>query len=148
MLVEIILEKKDFTEALLYGRRAYKAFKKKKGSEGSAGCMESPGLLLRVCSFSGMHTEADAYGSLLADLGSDKQEHGVKSMASENVSDEWKSLIRGKQQPSPLVPERDIIFRPLAPPPYLVDPHIYRKGTPLVHRVKDELVKDVFEPIP
>jgi tetratricopeptide (TPR) repeat protein len=66
-LTEVLLEKKDYTEALLYGRRAYKAYKKR-GSAGFDGSKQSLALLIKICGATGKSLEADAYSAMLSDL--------------------------------------------------------------------------------
>lgn len=64
MLSEVLLEKKDITEALLYGRRAYRAFKKQ-DPPNQERCVDALRILIRICQSSGKQSDADAYLALL-----------------------------------------------------------------------------------
>lgn len=67
ILVEVLLKKCAYAEALLYGRRALKSYRKL-GSEGTLGVQDSLGLLCQVCKAAGNHDEEDAYGAILSDI--------------------------------------------------------------------------------
>ena len=64
MLSEVLLETKDLTEALLYGRRAYKGFKNQ-DPQNSDRCVDALRLLIRICELGGNQSDADAYLAVL-----------------------------------------------------------------------------------
>jgi len=63
ILAEILVSQENHTEALIYGKRAYKAFKKQ-GIHGQEGLCQSLSMLSLACRDSGLYIEADAYASL------------------------------------------------------------------------------------
>ena len=67
LLVEVLLNKNAYAEALLYGRRALKSYRKL-GLEGTLGVQNSLRLLCQVCKAAGNHDEEDAYGAILSDV--------------------------------------------------------------------------------
>jgi hypothetical protein len=67
ILVEVLLKKCAYAEALLYGRRALKSYRKL-GQEGTLGVQNSLRLLCQVCKAAGNHDEEDAYGAILSDI--------------------------------------------------------------------------------
>jgi hypothetical protein len=67
ILVEILLKKCAYAEALLYGRRALKSYRKL-GLEGNIGVQDSLKLLCQVCNAAGNHDEEDAYSAILSDV--------------------------------------------------------------------------------
>jgi hypothetical protein len=67
ILVEVLLKKCAYSEALLYGRRALKSYRKL-GSEGTLSVQDSLGLLCQVCKAASNHDEEDAYGAILSDI--------------------------------------------------------------------------------
>jgi len=69
-LAEVLLAKRDFTEALLYGRRAYKAFKRV-GILRQRECKQSLNLLIDICRESGKLQEAHAYSAILHNMSSE-----------------------------------------------------------------------------
>jgi hypothetical protein len=67
ILVDILLKKCAYAEALLYGRRALKSYRKL-GSEGNIGVQDSLRLLCQVCKAAGNRDEEDAYSAILSDI--------------------------------------------------------------------------------
>jgi tetratricopeptide (TPR) repeat protein len=67
VLVEVLLKTCAYAEALLYGRRALKSYRKL-GPEGTLGVQNSLRLLCQVCKAAGNHDEEDAYGAILSDI--------------------------------------------------------------------------------
>lgn len=65
--MEVLLNKCAYAEALLYGRRALKSYRKL-GPEGTLGVQNSLRLLCQVCKAAGNHDEEDAYGAILSDI--------------------------------------------------------------------------------
>jgi hypothetical protein len=63
-LLLALREKKEFAEALLSGRRAYRGFKKQ-GPACKSQCKEVLQLLVQVCKSDGKQSEADAYVAVL-----------------------------------------------------------------------------------
>jgi tetratricopeptide (TPR) repeat protein len=66
-LIDVLLHKKSYAEALLYGRRALKGYRKL-GSEGIGGVEKSLRVLVRVCRLDENFDEEDAYATLLSDF--------------------------------------------------------------------------------
>lgn len=67
ILVEVLFKKSAFAEALLYGRRALKSYRRM-GPDGIQGVQSSLGLLCQVCKASGNHDQEDAYSAILSDI--------------------------------------------------------------------------------
>jgi hypothetical protein len=67
ILVEVLLKKSAYAEALLHGRRALKSYRKL-GSEGTLGVQDSLRLLCQVCQAAGNHDEEDAFNAMLSDV--------------------------------------------------------------------------------
>lgn len=67
ILVEVLFKKNAYAEALLYGRRALKGYRKM-GPHGTLGVQNSLELLCQVCQAAGNHDEEDAYSAILSDL--------------------------------------------------------------------------------
>ncbi len=63
VLTEVLLDNKNYTEALLYGRRAYRVLKKQvpQNQKKSERALK---LLIRICQGNGNHNDADAYLAL------------------------------------------------------------------------------------
>ncbi|KAH8653149.1 hypothetical protein BGZ60DRAFT_179099 [Tricladium varicosporioides] len=66
-LVDILLHKNSYAEALLYGRRALKGYRRM-GSDGVLGVKSSLKALVRICHMSGNYDEEDAYAVILSDF--------------------------------------------------------------------------------
>lgn len=66
-LIDVLLNKKSYVEALLYGRRAFKGYKKL-GLEGIEGVEKSLRVLVRVCHLDDNFDEEDAYATMLTDF--------------------------------------------------------------------------------
>jgi tetratricopeptide (TPR) repeat protein len=66
-LVNILIQKGSYTEALLYGRRALKGYRKM-GSDGAEGVESSLKSLVHVCHLNGNYDEEDAYAAILSDF--------------------------------------------------------------------------------
>lgn len=66
-LVEVLIQKGDYMEARLYGRKGLKGYRKL-GPTGLPGVETSLRLLILICTKDGDLDEGDAYGSILADL--------------------------------------------------------------------------------
>jgi hypothetical protein len=66
VLVEVLFKKSAFAEALLYGRRALKSYRRM-GPDGIQEVQSSLGLLCQVCKASGNHDQEDAYSAILSD---------------------------------------------------------------------------------
>jgi hypothetical protein len=66
-LVDVLIYKKSYAEALLYGRRALKGYRKM-GSNGAPGVESSLKALVRVCHMDGNYDEEDAYAAILSDF--------------------------------------------------------------------------------
>jgi hypothetical protein len=67
LLVEVLLKKCAYAEALLYGRRALKGYRKL-GSDGLLGFQKSLTLLCQTCKAAGNYDQEDAYGAILSDM--------------------------------------------------------------------------------
>jgi hypothetical protein len=97
MLSEVLLEKKDLTEALLYGRRAYRAFKKQ-DPQNQDRCVDALRILIRICQSSGKQSDADAYLALLRQnfsLNIKETEHALSQRDSSKLSGRFcKSIDR------------------------------------------------------
>jgi tetratricopeptide (TPR) repeat protein len=63
-LAEVLMRKGDLAEALLYARKACKAYKKA-GDDGRIGYRNSLKLLVEICKASGKKTDEDVYSALL-----------------------------------------------------------------------------------
>jgi len=66
-LIDVLIHKKSYAEALLYGRRALKSYRKR-GSDGRRGVEKSLRTLVRVCNASGNTDEEDAYAAILSEF--------------------------------------------------------------------------------
>ncbi|KAH6677154.1 hypothetical protein B0J14DRAFT_336766 [Halenospora varia] len=66
-LVDVLIYKKSYAEALLYGRRVLKGYRKM-GSNGVPGVESSLKALVRVCHMDGNYDEEDAYAAILSDF--------------------------------------------------------------------------------
>ncbi|KAE8448846.1 hypothetical protein EG329_008848 [Mollisiaceae sp. DMI_Dod_QoI] len=66
-LVDVLIRKNSYAEALLYGRRALKGYRKM-GSDGVLGVENSLKVLVRVCHLDGNYDEEDAYAAILSDF--------------------------------------------------------------------------------
>lgn len=66
-LVEVLLEKKAYAEALLYGRQALKGYRRL-GEPGIQGVGESLRHLVKICHADGNVDEEEAYAAILADF--------------------------------------------------------------------------------
>lgn len=66
ILVDILIHKNSYAEALLYGRRALKGYRKM-GSHGVSGVESSLKALVRICHLDGNYDEEDAYAAILSD---------------------------------------------------------------------------------
>jgi hypothetical protein len=67
-LVDVLLHKSAYAEALLYGRRSLKGYRKLR-SKGTAGVEKSLRALVRVCQLDGnLEDEQDAYSAILSDF--------------------------------------------------------------------------------
>lgn len=66
-LVEVLFRKAEYSEALLYGRRALKGYWKL-GSNGSSEAEKLLKLLIRICRKDGNNAEEDAYTAILAEF--------------------------------------------------------------------------------
>jgi hypothetical protein len=73
-LVEVLIHRKSYAEALLYGRRAFKGYRKL-GPAGAQGVEKALVLIVRVCDEDGNHDDRDAYATMLSDL-QDKAQKG------------------------------------------------------------------------
>jgi hypothetical protein len=67
VLVDILLEKRAHAEALLYGRRALKGYRRL-GSSGTFGVERALRVLMQICRADGNVDEEDAYGAMLSDF--------------------------------------------------------------------------------
>ncbi|KAF4629650.1 hypothetical protein G7Y89_g8493 [Cudoniella acicularis] len=66
-LVDVLLHKNAYAEALLYGRRAFKGYRKM-GPEGRGGVERSLRAIVRTCHLDGNYDEEDAYAAILSDF--------------------------------------------------------------------------------
>lgn len=111
-LVDVLIHKNSHAEALLYGRRALKGYRRM-GSDGVLGVESSLKALVRVCHMSGNYDEEDAYAAILSDFlqlnstqmsstdGAQSSEHHVTSPSPASTSpvpQEKTSLHQNKQQ--------------------------------------------------
>ncbi|KAN0121784.1 hypothetical protein V8E51_000110 [Hyaloscypha variabilis] len=67
ILVDVLIHKESYTEALLYGRRALRGYRKL-GSNGLEGVESSLKSLMRVCHLNGNYDEEGAYAAILSDF--------------------------------------------------------------------------------
>jgi hypothetical protein len=67
ILVYVLIHKESYTEALLYGRRALRGYRKL-GSNGLEGVESSLKSLMRVCHLNGNYDEEGAYAAILSDF--------------------------------------------------------------------------------
>jgi tetratricopeptide (TPR) repeat protein len=66
-LIDVLLHKNSYAEALLYGRRALKGYRKL-GSDGIGGVEKSLRVLVHVCHLDENFDEEDAYAAILSDF--------------------------------------------------------------------------------
>jgi tetratricopeptide (TPR) repeat protein len=84
MLSEVLLEKKDFTEALLYGRRVYRAFKKQ-SPQNRDRCASAILVIIRIYELSGNQSDAEAYIALFRQNFSQSTDETEHSLSREGV---------------------------------------------------------------
>jgi hypothetical protein len=104
-LAEVLLEKKEITESLLYARKAYRS-SKKQGATRINNCKRALNLLVKVCVLSDKQIEADAYGALLDDLDRVEVSRSFATFTEENksvqasgnsksrVQDDWDAMFQ------------------------------------------------------
>jgi hypothetical protein len=66
-LVNVLLQKNAYAEALLYGRRAFKGYRKL-GAKGRDGIETSLNLIVKTCHLEGSFDEEDAYAAILSEF--------------------------------------------------------------------------------
>jgi hypothetical protein len=106
-LVDVLIHKASYTEALLYRRRALKSYRKM-GSDGSEGVESSLESLVRVCHLNGNYDEEDAYAAILADflhLNAPKQN---SSDATQSNAQHMEPLLAASQ--SPVAPQETSFY--------------------------------------
>lgn len=83
-LAEVLLQKQELTESLLYARKTYRA-SKKQGAAGITICKRALALLVTICTASDKQMEAEAYGALLDDISPAEAPPAVLTPAVENA---------------------------------------------------------------
>jgi tetratricopeptide (TPR) repeat protein len=81
-LAEILMYKKEYAEARLYARRAFKGYRKL-GATGTNGVQTSLRLLMRICHADGDLDDEDAYATILSNF---TQQNSLTEQLSESTS--------------------------------------------------------------
>lgn len=95
VLVEVLFKKSAFAEALLYGRRALKSYRRM-GPDGTEGVQSSLRLLCQVCKASGNHDQEDAYNAILSDI---LQQHPPVAEATTSSTERNDPGLRNSSKP-------------------------------------------------
>ncbi|TVY16454.1 GTP-binding protein rhoA [Lachnellula arida] len=99
-LVDVLLHKSSYAEALLYGRRALKGYRKL-GSKGTSGVEKSLNTLIHICHLDGnLEDEEEAYSVILSDFLQKQLSNEQGASLSTSTTVRSGELLR--QSPSPL----------------------------------------------